>query len=180
MVLTLRVPAWLETAKKTIVDLLPDSHEHSLLTDSCPRQAPEIFVLAVRRPRYEPQCVVLRVILFGSRPFKDRIRPCSAVDRHLHSRDTDAASDHHVIRTTFANLHSDSEQLALCRCVIDDPLNDESRVDVRQSPATERNHSGRAQSREHHKDIAQNDVNHTAVATEPAAVGACGRRNVPR
>lgn len=102
-------------------------------------------MLAVRRPRYEPQRVVLRVILtFGSRPFKDRICPCSAVDRHLHSRDIDAAKDQHALWMTFANLHSDSERFALCRHAIDGPLNDESRVDVRQSPATERNHSGRA------------------------------------
>ena len=137
-------------------------------------------MLAVRRPRYEPQRVVLRVILFGSRPFEDRIRPCSAVDRHSHSRDIDAASDHHVIRTTFANLHSDSEQLALFRDVIDGPLNDESRVDVRQSPATERNHSGRAQSCEYHQDITENDVDYTAMAVEPSAVGACRRGNLPR
>jgi hypothetical protein len=45
--------------------------------------------------------------------------------------DNDAASDQHALWTTFANLHFDIEQLARGRNVIDGPLNDESRVDVR-------------------------------------------------
>ena len=93
--------------------------------------------------------------------------------------DNDAASDQHALWTTFANLHFDIEQLARGRNVIDGPLNDESRVDVRQSPATERNHSGRAQSCEYHQDITKNDVDYTALAFEPAAVGECRRGNVP-
>ena len=45
--------------------------------------------------------------------------------------DNDAASNQHALWTTFANLHFDIEQLARGRDVIDGPLNDESRVDVR-------------------------------------------------
>lgn len=111
--------------------MLPDSQERYLLTD-IPRQVPTIFVLAVRRPRYAPQCVVLRVILqIGFLPFRDRVRPDSANYWRLHSCDNDSASDRHALWTTFANLHFDIEQLARGRDVIDGPLNDESRVDVR-------------------------------------------------